>query len=140
MRIVIDTNVVIAAARSRKGASNALLTATLGGQEQWLCSVPLFLEYEEVLLRAGFLLNTGHSKAGIAQFLSGIASVIEPVDLHFLWRPQLRDPKDEMVLETAANGRADLLVTHNVRDFRSAEPLFEFELATPAEALRRIRS
>ena len=140
MRIVIDTNVVIAASRSRQGASNALLVATLGGQGQWLCSVPLFLEYEEVLLRADFLLDTGHSKAGIAAFLSGIASVIEPVDLHFLWRPQLRDPKDEMVLETAANGRADLLVTHNVRDFRGAEPLFEFEVVTPAEALRRIRS
>jgi len=140
MRIVIDTNVVIAASRSRQGASNALLVATLGGQGQWLCSVPLFLEYEEVLCRADFLLDTGHSKAGIAGFLSGIASVIEPVDLHFLWRPQLRDPKDEMVLETAANGRADLLVTHNVRDFRSAEPLFEFEVVTPAEALRRIRS
>lgn len=140
MRIVLDTNVIVAALRSGRGASNALLVSVFGGSERWLCSVPLYLEYEDVLSRAEFLLDTGHTKAEIAPFFASVAAAIEPVDLHFLWRPQLRDPKDEMVLETAANGRADLLVTHNVRDFRSAEPLFEFEVVTPAEALRRIRS
>jgi len=67
---------------------------------------------------------TGYKKSDVVQFLNNAATEIEPIELNFLWRPQLRDPKDEMVLETAANGRVDALVTHNM---------------TPSEALRRLK-
>ena len=62
-----------------------------------------------------------------------------PVKAHFLWRPQLRDPGDEMVLETAVNERADALVTFNVRDFGSVPERFGIELIVPREAIRRLR-
>lgn len=140
MRFVLDTNVIIAALRSRRGASNALLIEILRGKAEWLCSVPLFLEYQDVMNRPAFLLETGYSPDVLAGFLTDIASVIEPVEMNFLWRPQLRDPNDEMVLETAANGRADGLVTFNKRDFDQAVQMFSFALLTPQEALNRIRS
>lgn len=62
----------------------------------------------------------------------------EPVETHFLWRPQLRDPNDEMVLEVAVNGRADALVTFNLRDYGSVPSRFGVELMLPREAIGRI--
>ncbi len=64
--------------------------------------------------------------------------MVEPVESHFMWRPQLRDPGDEFVLEAAANGRADAIVTFNGRDFGKAPSLFGVEVLTPVEAVRRI--
>lgn len=140
MRVVIDTNVLVAALRSRHGASNAILVEVFRGAAAWLCSVPLFLEYEDVLMRAEFVLETGRSRDDYGYFLSDIASAVEPVELHFLWRPQLPDPKDEMVLETAVNGRATAIITHNVRDFSNAATDFGIEIIRPGEFLRRTRS
>ena len=104
----------------------------------WCCSVPLFYEYEDVLKRAELLLDANISRAEIAQFLTDLPGVLKPVDLHYLWRPQLRDPGDEMVLEIAVDGRADALVTHNIKDIGAAPGRFGIELWTPAEALRRL--
>lgn len=138
MRLVLDTNVVVAGVRSRTGASNPLLIAGFKRLYRWCCSVPLFYEYEDVLNRAEFLLETGIARDEIGVFLTDIAATITPVDLHFLWRPQLRDPGDEMVLETAVNARAAAIVTHNARDFGAAPGRFGIELLNPAEALRRL--
>ncbi len=140
LRAVIDTNIVIAARRSRTGASNALLLAADGGALTMLVSVPLFLEYEAVLSRPEHLLATGMTLLAIRDVLDGIARIAEPVRLHYLWRPQLGDVADEMVLETAINGRADCIVTRNVRDFEPVAGGFGIEVILPAEALRRIRS
>ncbi|MCB2137649.1 MAG: putative toxin-antitoxin system toxin component, PIN family [Rhodobacteraceae bacterium] len=138
MRLVLDTNVLVAGARSRAGASNPLLIAGFRGGFRWCCSVPLFYEYEDVLNRAEFLLETGITRDEIGVFLTDIAGTVTPVDLHFLWRPQLRDPGDEMVLETAVNARAVAIVTHNARDFGTAPGRFGIEVLSPAEALKRI--
>ncbi|MDE2971017.1 MAG: putative toxin-antitoxin system toxin component, PIN family [Acidobacteriota bacterium] len=135
MRVVLDTSVVIAALRSRHGASNALLINLLGGSGTWLCSVPLFLEYEAVMMRPELRLATGYAAADLTGFLTDIASVIEPVEMHFLWRPQLADAKDEMVLETAVNGGADRIVTHNIRDFREAAARFGIGAVQPRDLL-----
>ena len=141
MRFVIDTNVLVAALRSRRGASNALLSSILKSQDiTWLCSVPLFLEYEDVLMRAEFILETGRGRSDYAGFLSDLAASVDPVELHFLWRPQLADPKDEMVLETAVNGRADAIVTFNQKDFTPAAPKFGLEILTPQHALMRSKT
>ena len=138
MRFVLDTNVLVSAVRSRRGASNAILIHAFRNRFDWLVSVPLFLEYEQALTRAELLLATGIRMADMSMFLSDIARIVEPVELHFLWRPQLRDPGDEMVLETAVNGRADALVTHNGRDFVGAES-FGVTVLTPARFLTRMR-
>ena len=82
-----------------------------------LATPALFLEYEEVLKRPEQLAATGLAVADIDRALSGLASIIEPVTIRFGWRPQLDDAGDEMVLETAINGRADSIVTFNRRDF-----------------------
>ena len=73
-------------------------------------------------------------------FVDTIAALSEPVELHFFWRPQLRDPNDEMVLETAINGRADAIVTFNLRDFGLAPYRFGIDVLLPAQAIQRIRS
>jgi putative PIN family toxin of toxin-antitoxin system len=138
MRLVLDTNVLVAGIRSRAGASNPLMVAGFRGRFEWLCSVPLFYEYEDVLMRGDFLLDAGVTRAEMARFLTDLAGTVRPVEMRFLWRPQLRDAGDEMVLETAVNGGATALVTHNARDFGAAPARFGIGLWTPADALGRI--
>jgi putative PIN family toxin of toxin-antitoxin system len=137
MRLVLDTNVLVAGVRSRTGASNPLLIAGLRGRFDWCCSVPLFFEYEEVLGRADLLLDTGISRQAMREFLVDIAMIMRPVGIDYRWRPQLGDPDDEMVLETAINANA-AIVTHNARDFGDVPARFGLTLLSPAEALRRI--
>jgi putative PIN family toxin of toxin-antitoxin system len=137
MKLILDTNVVVAGVRSRTGASNALLIAGFRNGFEWCCSVPLFYEYEDVLNRAEFLLDTGLTRQLIGEFLQDIASVVTPVGVDFRWRPQLNDPNDEMVLEAAINCGAGI-VTHNWRDFRDVPSRFGLDLMTPAETLKRI--
>ena len=103
-----------------------------------LAAPALFLEYEEVLKRPEQCLATGLSTEQVDLFLAALSDAIEPVELHYRWRPQVRDPADEMVLEVAINGRADALVTHNVRDFADVASRFGIRLLRPAEVLKRI--
>ena len=102
-----------------------------------LVSVPLFLEYEAVLTRPEQLLATGLTVSGVNGFLDYLAGIVEPVCLHYLWRPQLNDVADEMVLETAINGGAEFIVTFNQRHFAPASR-FDIEVVFPDEAMRRI--
>ena len=104
-----------------------------------LVSVPLMVEYEAVLTREEHLAAAGASVEEVTTVLDALASVLEPVRLSFLWRPMLPDANDDMVLETAVNGRADLLVTFNRRHFEAASAAFGIEVESPAEAVRRLR-
>jgi putative PIN family toxin of toxin-antitoxin system len=137
MRIVLDTSVFVAALRSNSGASNRLVEEALRGTYTLLVSVPLLLEYEAVLSRQEHLAASGVASADVGVLLDALASVAEQVRLSFLWRPTLRDEDDEVVLETAINGRADRLVTFNVRDFDAASR-FGVAVVVPGEALRSI--
>lgn len=136
-RVVLDTNVFVAAGRSRQGVAFALLKALREGRFRIMASVPLFLEYEAVLKRPEQLMVGRRSEAMVDAFLDALSLRTESVHLHFLWRPQLRDPADEMVLETALNGRADALVTFNVSDFAPAGR-FGFPVWTPREFLLKL--
>ena len=98
----------------------------------------LFLEYEDVLKRPEQRQVSGLTLEAVDELLGELAALIEPVEVHLLWRPQLRDPDDEMVLEAAINGRADALVTYNIRDFRGAAPRFGIRLMQPADLLKEL--
>jgi putative PIN family toxin of toxin-antitoxin system len=137
MRVVLDTSVMMAAVRSRSGASRRWLTAVLRGEHTVLVSVALVLEYEAVLTRPEHLAAFSLTAGQIGRLLDGLCSIAEHVDASNLWRPVLRDPDDEMVLETAAQGRADLLLTFNVRDFAGCER-FGIEALSPGLAWRRM--
>ena len=139
MRLILDTNVLVAAVRSRTGASNPLVIAGFQGRFRWCCSVPLFYEYEDVLNRAEFLLDAGISRKDIGRMLESIARTVEPVEVHFRWRPQLTDPADEIVLEAAINAQASV-VTHNRKDFAGVPARFDVEVLAPGDALRRIET
>lgn len=139
MRVVLDTNVLVAALRSKSGPSRAWARAALKQEVEILVSVPLFLEYEAVLKRPEHLLATGLLKTELVdEFLAGLAGVVIPVEVSYLWRPQLADPADEMVLEAAVNGRADWIVTYNVRDFAVATRRFKINIGGPAAVWPRL--
>lgn len=104
-----------------------------------MATPPLFLEYEDVLKRPEHRLAHGLTENQIDEFLAELAALIEPVEVHFQWRPQTRDPNDEMVLEAAINGQADALVTYNVADFAAAGERFEIAIMRPAELLKKVR-
>ena len=138
MRLVLDTNVVVAALRSPSGASAALVEQALDRQFTLLLSVPLVLEYEATCSDPSQRIASGLSESEVETVISALCAVAEPVEGWFLWRPRLRDPADEMVLETAVNGRADALVTFNRRDFGDAPRTFGVEVLSPRHALRRL--
>ena len=140
MRYVLDTNVVVAGLRSPTGASAALIDQALDQTFTLLLSVALVLEYEAVCCNPAQRIMSGLSEAEISNIISALCAVSEPVSPRFLWRPQLSDPADEMVLETAINGNADALITFNRRDFGDAPGNFGIALLSPREALRRITS
>lgn len=135
----MDTDVVVAAMRSPAGASAAILRSIREGTTQLLLSVPLALEYESVCTQAEHRLAAGLSERQAGAFVNAVIAMAEPVAIHFLWRPQLRDANDEMVLETAVNGRANALVTFNLKDFGDAPARFGAELMLPRKAITRIR-
>ena len=137
-RIVLDTSGDVAGLRSRLSASNAILGLLAKRQVVRLSTPPLFLEYEDVLKRAEHRLIHGLTLEEIDEFLAELAAVLEPVETRFQWRPQVRDPGDEMVLEAAINGRADILVTFNVSDFATASGRFGIQVLRPRDLLREM--
>lgn len=134
-RIVIDTNVIVSGLRSSRGASYRVLRL-IGSRDFTIAlSVPLVLEYEDVLEREGAALGlTDDDVNRFVEYLCGVAHLQE---IHFLWRPALRDPKDDHVLELAVGSGSRIIVTHNMRDFVQAGT-FGVTAIRPGEFLRRI--
>lgn len=140
VRCVLDTNIIVAAMRSPTGASAALLLAARHSALTMLATVALALEYEAACRVAEHGIAAGLNADEVDVFIDAVLALVEPVEPHFLWRPQLRDPADELVLEAAINGRAVAIVTFNRRDFGAAPGRFGIEVVTPGEALRRVRA
>lgn len=139
MKLLLDTDVIVAGLRSPTGASAELLRMARRGQIMLLASVPLFVEYEAKCTEDEHLTAAGLSREEVAAFLDGLAAIVQPVSIHYAWRPQLNDPADEMVLEAAVNGGARILVTFNRRDFGDVPGRFGIDLLLPSEALGRVR-
>jgi putative PIN family toxin of toxin-antitoxin system len=139
MKLVLDTDAMVAAIRSDAGASRRLLQAVLERRPglTLLVSVPLLIEYEAVMTRAEHLRVARLSVGDVAILLDAIAAAAEPVRLAYLWRPTLSDADDDMVLEAAVNGAADAIVTFNRRDFAPTATQFGIPVLSPGEAMMR---
>lgn len=139
MRLVLDTDVVVAAMRSRTGASFAILEAARRGAVTLCGTVALCLEYESVCRRREHRTAAELSEAEVGIYIDAIIDLIEPASNFFLWRPQLRDPGNELVLEAAINASAGTIVTFNRRDYLPAVELFGIEAMLPRDIIMRIR-
>jgi putative PIN family toxin of toxin-antitoxin system len=135
-RIVIDTNVIVSAFRSKRGASYALFM--LLGTDQFVpcVSVPLVIEYEKLLSDKKH--SSSFTKSEIAAVLDYLCSVSEHTRIYYLWRPLLHDSKDDMILELAVASKSDFIVTFNINDFQGAKERFAIKAITPGEFLRKI--
>ena len=135
VRALLDTNILVAGLASQMGASFALIQHALAQRFEMLASPALWLEYEAALKRADIQALHQLCDQDVDDILNALAGVVVPVQSHFLWRPQLRDPNDEMVLEAAVNGQASCLVTLNVRDFKLAASKWHLKLMAPGAFL-----
>ena len=135
MLVVFDTNVLVSALRSSKGASFQLLRFVQSGQIQPALSAPLMFEYDDVTSRLGLLPH--FQPAEIQAFLDWFTSISSLHKVYFLWRPLLKDPKDDMVLECAVSARAHYIVTYNLSDFLKAESL-GVRVVTPSKLLETL--
>jgi putative PIN family toxin of toxin-antitoxin system len=140
MRLVLDTATMVAAIRSDAGASRRLLVGALERRLTLLASVPLMVEYQAVMTRPEHLEVSGLSGGDMNALLDAVAAVATPVRLAFLWRPMVRDPDDDMVLEAAVNGNAEAIVTFNLRDFAKVAGMFGIEVISPGEAWQRLEA
>ena len=139
MRLVLDTNVVVAAVCSDRGASRRLLIAALERRCRLLVSASLLIEYESVLKRAEHRAASGASIEDVDGMLDALVRIAEPVEISYLWRPHLADPGDELVLETAVNGGADMIATFDLRHLAPAAAGFAIAVARPGTIVRRLR-
>ncbi len=133
--IIIDTNVVISALRSKRGASSKLLSLIGTQKFEIHDSVPLVLEYEEIIQRQHD--EIGMSLEDVSALIDSICALSNHHEIHFLWRPSLPDPNDELILELAVSARCEYIVTHNLSDFIGIDQ-FGISAVTPGEFLKII--
>jgi putative PIN family toxin of toxin-antitoxin system len=141
MLVTLDTSVIYQALKSATGASFYILQQVRARKLQIALSVPLFEEYEDVLKREKSLLDFELDIEDIDRFLRFIAYVGKPFNTYFLFRPNLKDEKDNMVVELTVTSQSDYLVTSNVKDFKNTELKFDqFKVVTPGEFAQIWRS
>lgn len=133
--VVLDTNILIAAQRSRHGASSKLLSLVGTGQFEIHLSVPLVLEYEAVLMR--YRLDLGLSQDDVTDLVDALCALSTLHEIYYLWRPYLRDAADEFVLELAVTARCDYIISFNQRDFAGIEQ-FGIRVLTAGEFVKLI--
>jgi len=134
-QVVIDTNVIIAALKSRKGSSFKLLSLIDSSQFKINLSVPLLLEYEDVSKRETMELPLNNED--IDNILDYMCKIANKREIFYLWRPFLKDPKDDFVLELAVESQSDFIITYNLKDFKGIEK-FGLKAITPKEFLKLI--
>ncbi|MFK8077414.1 MAG: putative toxin-antitoxin system toxin component, PIN family [Granulosicoccus sp.] len=116
MKIVLDTNVLVMALRSRRGASFRVLSELPTNDFQIVLTIPLYTEYQDVLSRSE-VLELGYTQNDIKELTRYLASISHKQEIYYLWRPWLKDPKDDMVLEAAFASQSKYIVTYNSKDF-----------------------
>lgn len=134
-QIVLDTNVIIAAQRSNRSASARLMSLIGTGRFEIHLSVPLVLEYEDVLLRQRGLL--GLTSEDVTDLVDALCALAHHHKIYFLWRPYLRDTKDELILDLAVAAQCEYIITHNQKDFIGTER-FGIQVLDPKSFLQEI--
>jgi len=137
MKVILDTNVLVAALRSRTGASNELMKRLAYGEFSVAASTALILEYEDVLLRSGLLPH--YSRSEIGAFIDSLCNIAEEAVIYFRWRPFLPDPKDDLIFECALATGAQFIVTSNLKDFPHLAR-FGISVMTPRDFLTKLKS
>lgn len=133
IRIILDTNVLYAGLYSSEGASYQVLRAIEGGDVQVVISTTLLFEYEDILKRKQAELGLANQE--IEAILDNICALSEHQRIYYLWRPCLRDPKDDHVLEVAVASHTPYIITHNLKDFQGIAHAFNIRAITPKELL-----
>ena len=134
MRVVIDTNVIISALKSSRGASHKLLLALAEDCYVPCISVPLFIEYESISKKSGLIIHLNAEDIDV--ILDFILSKSSIRKVFYLWRPILKDPKDDLVLEVAVESQSKYIITFNKKDFTGCE-LFAIQALTPQEFMQK---
>lgn len=140
MKCVLDTDVLVAGLRSPTGASREIIRMVGRGEIEALATITIMTEYEAVLKRSEHLQAANLTEADVDKLLDTLASIITQVTPHFLWRPMLKDPDDEMILEAAVNGQAEVIITFNTRHFGKAASQFGIEVMKPGNFLGKVRT
>jgi len=136
IKIVIDTNVILSALKSSRGASYSLMSLLPSTKFETTLSVPLYTEYQDVLTREKNMTGTS-TKEDVLAYCRYLASISHRKDIFFLWRPWLKDPKDDMVLELAVASKCEYIITYNIKDFKHIES-FGVQAIKPADFLKLI--
>lgn len=134
-KIIIDTNVMVAALKSKRGASYKLISIIDEGKFQISISVSLLFEYEDVLKREN--MNFALENEEIDNILDYICKIADRREIFYLWRPYLKDPRDDLILELAVESESDFIITYNKKDFESIDK-FGLQALTPKEFLEKI--
>jgi predicted nucleic acid-binding protein len=137
--MILDTDVIIAAIRSSSGASAEIVRRVLRGEIRIELTVAVALEYEAVATRDVHLEAGEISAIEAANLIDALVALANPVEIHFRWRPQLRDADDEMIFEAAINAQERTIVTFNTKDFAMAADKFDVTLLKPRQLLEKLK-
>jgi putative PIN family toxin of toxin-antitoxin system len=138
MRLVLDTSVLIAALRSPSGASAAVLRLILREKLSLLMSLAIAYEYRDVAFRPEQLFYSSLSMQEVQAVLEELESISEAIEISIRYRPLSSDPNDDLVLELAINGKADTIVTNNIRHLRQPAAAFGIDVVDPKTLLRSL--
>jgi len=138
LRVVLDTSVLVAAARSRNGASFELMSMLPSRRFEPALTIALYTEWQAVLTLPEHLPPGATAEMSLG-YLRYLASIAHLQDVHFLWRPFLSDPDDDMVVECAVASGSQFIVTHNIKDFRRVEEL-KLQAVKPVDFLNLLRT
>ena len=136
IRIILDTNVLYAGLYSSEGASYQILRAIERGQIQIILSTTLLFEYEDILNRKKSEL--GLPEKQIEAVLDNLCRLSDHQKIYYLWRPFLKDPNDDHILELAVASQTEIIVTHNIKDFNGIDN-FGIRAITPKQLLKEIK-
>ena len=141
MLVTLDTNILYQALKSKTGASYFILQQVRNREIQIALSVPVFYEYQDVLTRNKSLKDFELQLEDIDKFLRFIAYTGKTFEIYFLFRPNRKDEKDNMVVELALTSQSDYIITSNTRDFKNAQLKFDqLKIITPSEFVKRWRN